>query len=143
MADLESVVLLLEQLGEVTSLQGPLDPASVKSTFQAILGCPDIYRCYLAVEGARVVGLASIVLYKTLLHSGGTALINELIVAEGARGRGIGRRLVKRVMVLARELGMDEVEVGTETGNAAARRFYENTGFDQQYLLLGKELSPE
>jgi ribosomal protein S18 acetylase RimI-like enzyme len=130
----------LDQLKQVTTLHNPLDPASVLSSMQTMLRFPDIYRNYVAVDGERVVGLVSVVLYKTLLHAGGTALINELVVAEEARGRGIGRRLVRRVVEEARERGMDEVEVGTEKGNSAARRFYVSHGFNRDYLLLGREL---
>ena len=138
--DLQAIAALLDQLAEATSLHSPVEWASLKSSFQTMLRCPDIYRNYLAVDGGRIVGLVSLILYKTLLHAGGTALINELVVAEGARGRGIGRRLVQRVIEVAREQGMDEVEVGTEKDNIPARRFYKSQGFDQEYVLLGWEL---
>ena len=138
--DLDAIVSLMGQLQEVTTLDGPVDPASVKSSYESMLRSRGMYRNYLAVEGQEVVGLVSLVLYKTLLHAGGTALINELVVAEAARGRGIGRRLVRRVMAVARELGMDEIEVGTEIDNLTARRFYRAVGFDQEYVLLGREL---
>ncbi len=38
---------------------------------------------------------------------------------------------------------MDEIEVGTETDNAAARRFYKKNGFDEEYVLLGMEFHDE
>ena len=138
--DLEAIVSLLIELQEVTTLHGPIEPASVKNSYESMLGSREIYRIFLAVEGQEVIGLVSVVLYKTLLHPGGTGLINELVVTEAARGRGIGRRLVQSVLVVAGELGMDEVEVGTEIGNLSARRFYAAAGFDQEYLLLGMEL---
>jgi len=34
---------------------------------------------------------------------------------------------------------MDELEVGTETGNGPARQFYRKCGFDEEYVLLGME----
>ena len=138
--DLEAIALLLDQLKKVTQLHGTVDLESVKKGYQTMLRFPEIYRNYLAVEDQRVVGLISLVLYKTLLHPGGTALINELVVSEGARGRGIGGRLVQRVIAAAGEEGMEEIEVGTEIHNAVARRFYKSRGFDQEYVLLGMEL---
>lgn len=138
--DLEAIALLLDQLVGVTAQHGPVERASMKNSYETMLCSPEIYRNYLAVEDEGVVGLISLVLYKTLLHAGGTALINELVIVEGARGRGIGRRLVQRAMAVAREQGMDEIEVGTETDNATARRFYGSVGFDQEYVLLGREL---
>jgi ribosomal protein S18 acetylase RimI-like enzyme len=78
-------------------------------------------------------------LYKTFLHTGGTALINELVVAGDARGRGIGCKLVEAAIAAAREAGMEEIEVGTEIGNTAARSFYRSVGFNHEYVLLGRE----
>ncbi|MBN2552081.1 MAG: GNAT family N-acetyltransferase [Spirochaetales bacterium] len=137
--DLEAIVALLGQLKEATSLNGPLSSVSVKTTCEQMLRLPDVYRNYLAVEGRRVVGLVSMVLYKTFLHPGGTALINELVVSESARRRGIGRMLVEAGIAAAREQGMDEIEVGTEIDNRVARRFYRSVGFDAEYVLFGLE----
>ena len=139
LGDLEAIVALLGQLKEAISLSGPLGSAPVKTTLEGMLRLPEVYRTYLAVEERRVVGLISMVLYKTLLHPGGTALINELVVADSARRRGIGRKLVEAGIAAARERGMDEIEVGTETDNRAARRFYRSVGFDAEYVLFGLE----
>jgi GNAT superfamily N-acetyltransferase len=118
----------------------PIERDDVRCSYEAMLRTPELYRIIVSVENDRVVGLVSIVLYKTLLHAGGTALINELVVAEGVRGRGIGGKLVEAAISEARRLGMDEVEVGTEIENAAARSFYRRVGFDREYVLLGMEL---
>jgi ribosomal protein S18 acetylase RimI-like enzyme len=137
--DLEAIVALLGELREVTSLNGPVESASVKTIFEQMLRLPDVYRNYLAEENRRIVGLISLVLYKTLLHAGGTALINELVVSQRARRRGIGRKLVEAGIAAAREQGMDEIEVGTEIDNRVARRFYRSAGFDAEYVLFGRE----
>jgi len=100
---------------------------------------PDVYRNYVAVEHSRVVGLISLVFFKTLLHEGGTALINELVVSDSERSRGIGTQLVKVGIAAAREYGMDEIEVGTERGNRVAHRFYKHIGFNLEYMLFGME----
>ena len=138
--DLEAIASLLDQLKEVTTLHAAVEREAVKKNYEIMLRFSETYRSYLAVEDGRIVGLISLVLYKTFLHAGGTALINELVVADGERGRGIGGKLVEAAIKAAGEQGMDEIEVGTETGNTAARRFYERQGFDQQHILLGREL---
>jgi GNAT superfamily N-acetyltransferase len=138
--DLDAIVSLMGQLTEVTAHHDAVTPAGVRTNLQAMLRFPENYRNYLAVENEEIVGLVSLVLYKTLLHAGGTALINELVVAEGARGRGIGGKLIEAAIAAAREQKMDEIEVGTEIDNLAARGFYKSVGFDQEYVLLGREL---
>jgi aminoglycoside 6'-N-acetyltransferase I len=54
--------------------------------------------------------------------------INEVGVASSHRGRGIGRRLVEKLVGRAAELGCTEAWVLTDPENAAARRLYESAG---------------
>jgi hypothetical protein len=72
--DLEAVVSLLDQLDEVTSTGSPVEGRSVHRTFELMVRFPDVYRNYVAVEHSRVVGLISLVFYKTLLHEGARPL---------------------------------------------------------------------
>ncbi len=137
--DLDAIVSLLGKLGEVTSPGSPVKDRVVHRTYELMARFRDVYRNYVAVEHSRVVGLISLVFYKTLLHEGGTALINELVVSGSERGRGIGTQLVKAGIAAARECGMDEIEVGTERGNRDARRFYKHIGFNLEYVLFGME----
>jgi GNAT superfamily N-acetyltransferase len=137
--DLDAVVSLLDQLGEVTSTGSPVEAHSVHRTYELMVRFPDVYKNYVAVEHSRIVGLISLVFYKTLLHEGGTALINELVVSGRERGRGIGAQLVKAGIAAAREYGMDQIEVGTESGNRDAHHFYKHIGFNLEYVLFGME----
>jgi ribosomal protein S18 acetylase RimI-like enzyme len=138
--DLGEVRALLAELAAHTAHGaehlGGIDAGGILA---AMAGMPDVYSNWVAVEGARVVGFLSLVFYKTLFHPGGTALINELVVAGDRRGRGIGQGLVTRAVAEARARGMDEIEVGTEKGNAAAQSFYRAVGFEEEYVLLGME----
>ncbi len=138
--DLDAIVSLMDQLKRATSQHDAVTTAGVRTSLQAMLRFPEIYRNYLAVENDGVVGVVSLLLYKTFLHAGGTALINELVVAEKDRGRGIGRKLVEAAIAAAREQGMDEIEVGTEVDNLIARGFYKVVGFAREYVLLGRDL---
>ncbi|HKP16467.1 MAG TPA: GNAT family N-acetyltransferase [Gemmatimonadaceae bacterium] len=74
-----------------------------------------------------VVGMASAVDY---VHpdKAPQLWINEVGVSPAYRRRGIGRRLVERLVELATELGCTEVWVLTDTGNAAANRLYAAAG---------------
>jgi aminoglycoside 6'-N-acetyltransferase I len=74
-----------------------------------------------------VVGMASAVDY---LHpdKAPQLWINEVGVSPAHRGQGIGRRLVERLVELARELGCTEAWVLTDAGNAAANRLYASAG---------------
>ena len=104
-----------------------------------MLKYPEIYSNYVATENDKIVGFLSIVFYKTFLHKGGTALINELVVAEAHRNKGIGRRLIQKAIQSAKSRGMDEIEVGTEISNTIAQNFYKKVGFNEEHVLLGRE----
>lgn len=134
-------------LGQLAAQAGEGDRSArnidVEALFLEMSGSPRFYQNWVAVEGERVIGFLSLIFYRTLFHAGGTALVNELIVDRDRRGGGVGRLLMDRAVAEARGRGMDEIEVGTETDNAAARRFYKKNGFDGEYVLLGMEFHDE
>jgi GNAT superfamily N-acetyltransferase len=74
-----------------------------------------------------VVGMASAVDY---MHpdKAPQLWINEVGVSPEYRSQGIGRRLVERLVELARELGCTEAWVLTDAGNSAANRLYAAAG---------------
>jgi GNAT superfamily N-acetyltransferase len=138
--DLESVRGLLAQLAAHAGTGGrSVARIDIESIFGEMRETPNVYQNWVAVEGERVIGFLSLMFYKTLFHDGGTAQINELVVEKDRRGEGVGRLLIERAVAEARRRGMDEIEVGTEMGNAAAQRFYRKNGFDGEYVLLGME----
>ncbi len=98
---------------------------------------PDVTRRFLAESthhmvlatggDGRAVGFVSGV--ETTHPDKGTEMfLYELSVDEGARRRGIGRRLVEELAALARERGCYGMWTGTEADNVAARRTYERAG---------------
>jgi GNAT superfamily N-acetyltransferase len=65
-------------------------------------------------------------------------------VAPEYRGRGLGTRQVEHVLSLMREAGMEYAAVGTglNEGHAAARRVYEQAGFEPviEYRMYARRL---
>jgi ribosomal protein S18 acetylase RimI-like enzyme len=66
--------------------------------------------------------------------------IGDLAVAEELRGRGIGRLLIAECERRARAAGQKWLRLGVLGGNAPARRFYRDLGFDELGLWLEKSL---
>lgn len=155
-ADAHAVAALLNQLAEVARPHAEREdtgdterPAPAREAFPParvadfLRYCRDrgetYANCAAELDG-RVVGFLSAVFYRTPFHPGGTCLINELVVDERSRGRGAGRALLDHLEREALRRGMDEIEVGTEKANRAARRFYRASGFDDECILLGRHL---
>ncbi len=137
--DLPSLRNLLDDLHNALEHKHEINEKIINSTYTGVSKYPEIYTNYVALEENKMVGFISMVFYKTFLHKGGTALINELIVAESHRNKGIGKSLIKQAIQLAKTRGMDEIEVGTEVSNVRAQNFYIKAGFNEEYVLLGIE----
>jgi ribosomal protein S18 acetylase RimI-like enzyme len=61
----------------------------------------------------------------------GEAELARLAVAETARRRGIGRRLVERCAVEARQLGADAIALWSRPYQTDAHRLYESLGYER------------
>lgn len=77
---------------------------------------------------------------RTICHPGPSGIIDELFVASGFRLGGLGRRLLEAAVAKCREMGCVEVEVSTELSNTRAREFYQRCGFDEDAVLLERDL---
>jgi GNAT superfamily N-acetyltransferase len=81
----------------------------------------------VAVTGGFPVGQAWLVLR---LKPGAQApAVWAVRVIEPLQGAGLGARLMAALEAAARERGVNALELGVETGNPAARRFYERLGW--------------
>ena len=134
--DLPVVLDLMVQLSESAHSAPDFTLEGLSRLFAEMDQAPAFYTNLVAVCDHQVAGFISVIFYKTLFHHGGTALINELVISQAFRGRGIGQALVAKAGEEALSRGMDEIEVGTEYENLPARSFYQKCGFDQEYVLL-------
>ena len=71
----------------------------------------------VAKDGGRVVGSAALELY------GDVGLLRSVAVDEGVRGQGLGRRLTRAALDLARPRGLRTVYLLTETAGGFFPRF--------------------
>jgi ribosomal protein S18 acetylase RimI-like enzyme len=81
----------------------------------------------VALEGAVVVGMISAVHY---VHPDKPAelWIDEVGVAPSHHRRGVGRRMLQRMLAHGADLGCVQAWVLTSPGNAAAQRLYASSG---------------
>ena len=98
---------------------GPIDEAQL-----AAFVTDPRHLMVLAVDGDTVVGMLSAVEY---LHPDKPPQmwINEVGVTPGHRRRGIGRKLIGRLLDVAKARGCACAWLGTESDNIAARRCYD------------------
>ena len=99
---------------------------------------------YYVVEcDESVAGFASLHIEPRLHHAGLVGEIQELVVHETVRSRGIGAELVARLEQDAEKRGCVSIEVTTRRTRVDAQRFYERMGFLATHLNFTKVLIPQ
>lgn len=81
------------------------------------------------LAGRPPVGLAVLTLRPNVWYDGPVALLDELYVAPGRRGQGLGTRLLTHAERVARERGAELLEINVDGVDVDARRFYERHGY--------------
>jgi len=77
--------------------------------------------------GNRIVGSLTLVTYR--IPTGLHAVIEDVVVDESARGRGVGTALTAEAARLARAQGAVHVNLTSRPSREAANRLYERAGF--------------
>lgn len=99
----------------------PLDVLT--SRFLALLERDDV----LVVLAEQ--GFAYLTLRPTPYWDGPLAQLEELYVAPGWRGRGIGTAMMELAIAECRARGCEEMHINVDEPDEGARRFYERLGF--------------
>jgi len=96
---------------------------------------------YVCAEGdGAVVAFCLLSVRNSVRQEALPANIDELVVDERYRGRGIGRALVDHMIDLARQLGCTRIELESAFHRECARAFYERLGFEKRAFLFSKPL---
>ncbi len=66
--------------------------------------------------------------------------VYELRVREEARGRGVGRKAMELAEGVAREHGLDRIELNVFGGNDIARGLYRSLDYAEVAVYMGKDL---
>jgi GNAT superfamily N-acetyltransferase len=67
-------------------------------------------------------------------------MIDQISVRPAARGQGVGTELIQRVEELARELGIQKIQLGSWDFNFDAHRFFERNGFTKFHYRFWRNL---
>jgi GNAT superfamily N-acetyltransferase len=86
-----------------------------------------LFTCFVAVLEDEIVG-ATLVYFRFSTWKGRTLHLEDLIVKEAHRSKGIGEALYKQVMKFAYERGLKRVAWDVLDWNKGAIKFYERSG---------------
>ena len=119
-----------ELLDALTSLLPQLNPQLKPFTMErlsTVIGDPATTLLVVRDDG-RIVGVAAVLVYATPAFV--KARIEDVVVDEHARGKGVGEALVRRCLEVARERGAEIVELQSARWREVANRLYPRLGFE-------------
>lgn len=102
---------------------------------QAIVANPDAV-IVVAKDGDAIVGLASLYILRKIGKV--SAYIEDVVVDEGQRGKGLGEQLVRKVIDIARESGVSTIYLTSRPIHAAAHGLYKKVGFGTKETTVFK-----
>jgi len=101
-------------------------PALDAGALQELLAWPGNHVLVARVDGA-ILGTLTLVTFP--IPTGLRAWIEDVVVDEAARGRGVGAALTQQAVKIARAAGARSVDLTSRPSRAAAHRLYERLGF--------------
>lgn len=100
----------------------------------------------VAEEAGQVIGMCTGQVVISTAEGGPSVLVEDMVVAPGHRGQGVGRALIKAMAGWAREQGATRLQLLADTNNAPALAFYQRLGWQataliclRHHLLLGRQ----
>jgi ribosomal protein S18 acetylase RimI-like enzyme len=151
-SDYDGICLLSDQVDRLHRQQlphifkKPEGPTREWEYIQELLADPNT-ALIVAEIGDRWVGFVTITLFFTaeipLLVPRRYAVINNLVVDEGYRRKGIARELMTQAEAWAVEKGASSVELSVYKFNRDAQMLYEKLGYEVYMYKMGKLLEDE
>lgn len=119
---------LVEQVGALVAQLSASAPRPKRSELQEILESPATTLFVALDASSKVVGSLTLAVFR--LPSGVRAWIEDVVVAEDARGHGIGALLVDTAVRVASKMGARTVDLTSRPDRLAANRLYQRAGFE-------------
>jgi len=120
--DLTNINKLLPQLS--ASAQS-LDHATLTNIIES-----DCSHVLIARENEEIFGMLTLVVFQ--IPTGVRAWIEDVVVSENARGKGVGRLLIEEAIRLAKENNAKTIDLTSRPTREAANRLYQKIGFQQR-----------
>ncbi len=131
--DVEELAGLLGQLFDIEADFAP-DISKQRAGLRLLLGRPDALVAVAEAAG-RAVGMCSVQTLVSTAEGGCVGLLEDLVVREEWRGRGVGTRLLQAAERWARHRGLLRLQLLADLGNAPALGFYGARGWGRTRLV--------
>ncbi|MBI5522505.1 MAG: GNAT family N-acetyltransferase [Desulfarculus sp.] len=119
------------------------DRAASERGLAAIIADPARGHVLVARHNAQPLGMISILYGISTALGGPVATLEDLVVAPGARGAGLGTRLMEHAIAHARAQGCLRLTLLTDGDNVDAQRLYKREGFVVSGMVVMRKMLGE
>jgi GNAT superfamily N-acetyltransferase len=89
----------------------------------------------VSVERKKIVGTCTLYIMPRVYWSGHPfAILDSIVVGQDTQGKGVGTKLIKEAIKMAKKAGCSQVNLTSNTQRVRAHRFYESLGFEPSYV---------
>jgi len=128
--DLDAVLSLYAELAGAKLSAAPGDRAGAEPVLVEILADPRRELTVAELDG-RIVGTADLLIVPSLNHHGQPwAIVENVVVAQAARRKGVGRALMEHLIALARGAGCCKLQLLSGKHRAQAHALYRSVGLE-------------
>lgn len=131
--DSAAIAKLLTQLGY------PVTAPEIPERLERLLGHPGT-AAFIAERLGEIIGFATVHVFPAIHSTAPIAMLTALVVAEGARGEGAGRKLVEAAEALGCREGCSQILVTTAEPRIGAHAFYARMGWEHTGRRFAKRL---
>ena len=117
-----------------------LRPEVADATWQRFFDPLEPVFALVAQEGGRLLGLTHYLFHRSTTRIELTCYLQDLFTLEGARGRGVGRALIRGVVDQARAAGLHRVYWQTHESNAAGRQLYDKVARHEGFIVYAHDV---
>jgi GNAT superfamily N-acetyltransferase len=105
------------------------DAAKQAAGLRTILSDPRVGAILVVRENGAIVGMVSLLFTVSTFLGAKVALLEDMMVHPGQRGKGHGTRLLRAAIERAQAEGCARITLLTDGANAEAKAFYRRAGF--------------
>jgi GNAT superfamily N-acetyltransferase len=139
-ADLPAVLALYAQPGMDDGRTLPM--ADARRLWARFAAYPD-YTLYVAELGDAIVGTFALLIMDNLGHLGApSAIVEDVMVAPSAQGRGIGQAMMEFARQKSLEKRCYKLVLSSNAKRERAHKFYEQLGYERYGYCFRLDLEP-
>jgi ribosomal protein S18 acetylase RimI-like enzyme len=85
---------------------------------------------FVLKDGDLIIGMVTLVVYKT--PSGARGYVEDVVVDEKYRGKGLGKMLILHTLTISKEMKLEYVGLTSRPEKIAANNLYQSLGFKKR-----------